>query len=161
MYFALPNRLAPNKWVAALVLGFCGKPAVPTLIKALDSDDQIVSQSAAAGLYKVGRDAEEAMPALIRVLKGQSNNYRLREAAIGALAKMGTGTSAAMEVLTAELTRKPSLCPQEAAYALGEMGPAAQAAVPALEAALKSDNDWVRRAAAEALKKIRGEEPPK
>ena len=49
-----------------------------------------------------------------------------------------------------------------AALELGRIGPDAAAAVPVLTKALASDpNPSVRAAAAEALKKIRGEEPPK
>ena len=48
-----------------------------------------------------------------------------------------------------------------AADALGEIGAAARESVPALERALEDESEQVRTAAAEALKRIRGEEPRK
>jgi hypothetical protein len=48
-----------------------------------------------------------------------------------------------------------------AADTLGWIGPAAHEALPALSEAMKDENEVVRNAAAEALKKIRAEQPPK
>jgi HEAT repeat protein len=50
---------------------------------------------------------------------------------------------------------------QSAAWNVGRIGPAAKATIPKLESLLLDSNQDVRRAAAEALKKIRGEELPK
>jgi HEAT repeat protein len=44
------------------------------------------------------------------------------------------------------------------AWMLGKLGPEARDAIPALTEALKDENEVVRQKAAEALKKIEGEE---
>ncbi len=64
-----------------------------------------------------------------------------------------------IEPMIAALSDK-DLC-RVAVRTLGEIGPTAKAAIPALETMLKDEDAYVRSAAAEALKKIRGEEPPK
>ena len=43
---------------------------------------------------------------------------------------------------------------------LGEIGPPAKAAIPALTRALKDEDEYVHKAAAEALKKIQGDSSP-
>ena len=48
----------------------------------------------------------------------------------------------------------------DAAQTLGRIGPAAREAVPALEKLLGDKERYVRAAAAEALKRIRGEKAP-
>ena len=53
------------------------------------------------------------------------------------------------------LKDKDSAVRQDAARALGGIGPAAKEAVPALTEALKDENAQVRRTAADALKRIR------
>jgi HEAT repeat protein len=63
----------------------------------------------------------------------------------------------AITVLTAKLNHQEGSVRLDAVTALGEMGPKARAAVPALESRLKDKKGSVIQAAFEALKKIRGE----
>jgi len=63
--------------------------------------------------------------------------------------------------LIARLGHKIPYCRYVAIVALVEGGPQARLALPALERRLTDENSEVRSAAAEALKKIRGEAPPK
>ena len=63
-YLWLPRCLAPERALALDVLGGCGKPAVPLLLRALREADLATRQSAAYALGRIGPDAEEAIPAL-------------------------------------------------------------------------------------------------
>lgn len=56
------------------------------------------------------------------------------------------------------LKDKDKVARRVAAKALGKIGPAAKAAVPALTEALKDKDEDVRREAAKALKKLQGKE---
>ena len=91
-------------------------------------------------------------PALFRALKDKKKY--VRQMAAYALAEMlGAKAEAAIPVLKNGLKARD---PFMAADALGEIGPKAASAVPALTKLLKHKNSKVRRAAAEALTKIRG-----
>ena len=63
----------------------------------------------------------------------------------------------AMVTLTELLKHENKDVRQAAAEALGEIGPAAKAVIPALTELLKDKNEWVLKAAAEALEKIKKE----
>jgi hypothetical protein len=86
-----------------------------------------------------------AVPGLVRAL--QSGDVATAEEAGRALARLG---APAVPPLTAELQRGSQI----AAWALGEMGPAAKDAVPALIAALGDKEKHMRAAALRALGKI-------
>lgn len=127
-----------------------GKPA-KFWAEQLNSDDVIKKHNALTALEALGRDAKEAVPQLIPLLKDQ--NYDLRTGAARVLAKIGSDAVSAVPALI-ETLESPPLCrgPGSPAYALGEIGPSAKAAVPALENALK--NELVLPDAAAALGKI-------
>jgi len=135
-YMHLPGRIAPNRWLAVRILDACGAKAFPHLVGALRADDSNVRTEAACALSKYG---VRAVPALVRALGDP----------------------------------EPSVVVYSA-LSLGRIGPDAKAAVPMLEKAttdprkdmtgswpLFDERGTVRWAAAEALKEIRGEEPPK
>jgi hypothetical protein len=63
-YLWLPRCLAPERALALDVLGGCGKPAVPLLLRVLSEGDPGARQSAAYALGQIDPDAEEAIPAL-------------------------------------------------------------------------------------------------
>jgi HEAT repeat protein len=93
------------------------------------------------------------VPELIVVLTG--NNDVARIGAARTLGTMGKQSTAAVPALARNLYYKgPYEVRQAAAWALGEIGPAAKQSVPLLTVALLSDFVHVRRAAAEALGKI-------
>ena len=61
----------------------------------------------------------------------------------------------ALPVLTDSLANPLDFVRYEAAVALGDLGPSAEPALSALEAAASDQSPAVRRAAAEAIRKIR------
>lgn len=82
-------------------------------------------------------------------------DYKVRITAITALGKMETETEVAVPALTKALSDSVSDVRIAAAYALRDLGPAADSAVPELVKMLQTDEaHGARRAAAEALGQI-------
>jgi HEAT repeat protein len=189
LYLRLPKGLT-NRGEAAYLLGWCGRSAVPTLIRLLgDQDDYVrvqsaqalahlgpeaevavpalmttlsdpqpgVRSSAAQALGTIGPAAREAAPLLMQILKGPMPYER--QAAAFALGRIGDAR--AVGPLQGLLTEADWSGRWIAARALGDLGPSAKEAIPALEMLLSDREERVRLIAAEALKKIKGEEPPK
>jgi HEAT repeat protein len=149
---------------AALALGRIGPgacEAVPALAVALRDSDGDVRYAAAGALGRIGPAASEAVPALAVALK--DSDVAVRRSAAESLGQIGPGAGEAVPALVEALKDPDVPVHACAARALGEIGPGAAEAIPALRAALADPNrdKSVFAAAAEALKKIRGEEPPK
>jgi HEAT repeat protein len=183
--FALAKVLrdtdAPVRKGAARALGQIGREArsaIPLLIEALKNSDLLFCRLVAWALGKIGASA---VPALMRALN-HPDKYVRREAA-WALGHIGPESRSAIGILTTILKNPCSAGPlsvtrkadpnQEtelvfltsirdatlrayAARALGQIGPEAHSAVPALTAALADANDKVAAAAARALDQILG-----
>jgi len=154
------------------------RAAIPALIEALEDHNEFVRWHAAQAIGGFGSDAKAAIPTLRRMLEGEKPPTSLHAAS--ALAQLGE-TSLGMTTLIGMIKylapgQYPG--PFEAAQQknrevrhlavdmLGDLGPAAKDAVPALiEAAnqkLATDNHFlaaaqeeIRKAASEALSKIR------
>jgi len=155
-----PVTREPDEIVADLVA--LGKPAIPALMTELKDDtgmrldrpiiDEPASHRAAKALVRIGRPA---VPHLVETLDDDSQYARIQAALV--LLLMGPNpperTRVFIELLKAGA---PHLRPG-AAEQLGKMGAAAKAAIPALKEALKDKDEGVRKAAAEALKKIQQE----
>jgi HEAT repeat protein len=168
-------------------IGSAAKDAVPGLIATLKDKEKEARESATWALGKIGQGAKAAIPALIETAKMDKEHGLAAEALgrIGAEAKAAVPTLVAMldqspaqaririalahwritgheetavKVLTAALTGEQSADRCAAADALGEMGPKAKAAVPALIAMAKKktgdDHFLDLEAARRALKKI-------
>jgi len=134
---------------------------VPALTNALGDEYWDVRCGAALSLGKMGLTARAAIPQLTVRVGDRFPDVRI--AAAWALGEMGPEARAAVPALTIALGDIPTELRVGAASTLGKIGPAAREAGPAL-ARLSEDQsqkEGVRTAAAEALKKIRGEEPPK
>lgn len=144
---------------AAEALGRIGadaKPAIPALREALTDDHEDVREAAAEALGKIAPAAKEVAPALERALKDEDKFVRC--AAGAALAKLGL-PGKGLPVLIGAMEDILPYPRAVAARMLGEVGPPAKAAIPALKQALK-DGPWrVRKAAAEALEKIQQAQP--
>jgi len=122
---------------------------------ALEDADERVQWYAAYALGQLGPDASEAAEPLIAVLAQRSRNEYVRGNAAWALGRIGVADRAVLEVLTDTMATKVHTsvrrtCP----VALGNLGPAAGPAVPALLELLEDKDATVRVNAAVALWKI-------
>jgi len=152
---------APTKTEALYALGAVGpgaEPAVETIITQLGDTDPRVAQAASYALGKIGPAANAAIPALAKL--GQSEDELLRLTSVWATLKIGPRTPEmmknAMPILIGALKNSREFVRIEAAITLGDFGPAAGDAVPALESAANDASAAVRSAAAAAIKKIKG-----
>jgi len=128
-------------------------PSVQDLIRELKSGAPYERASAAVALGNRGPEAKEAAPALIEALKDrQSVRCYVRDAIQGIGLEDATG-------LIPILKEEDSDVRRAAARVLGEIGPAAKTAVPALIEMVGDADAKVRYAALTALAKI-GPAPP-
>lgn len=124
-----------------------GRPAVPSLIKALKSRDDRVRYDVGDTLAGLAGEAPEAVPALVKAWQQEGWKYRFGDA----LRKVGEpAVPGVIEGLKGgdEVTRI------DAAEILEALGSKARAAVPTLLEAAKDPSERVRAAADQALRKI-------
>ncbi|MCZ2344270.1 MAG: HEAT repeat domain-containing protein [Bacteroidales bacterium] len=132
--------------------------AIPLLTQALSDEDSAVRCAAAQALIPFGSQATAAVPALVAALqKTQLADLQkpdpIELAPTRALAAIG---EAAVAPTTKLLTDMAPLNRYQAAYVLGEIGPAARSAVPALEKLLNDPAPEVILEAARAIAVIQG-----
>jgi HEAT repeat protein len=142
------------------ILGEIGpqaEPAVGAATTALADPDRNVALTAGYCLGKIGPPAKAAIPELRKMLASKDKVVRLT--GLWALLQVGPKTEALVEtalpVLTDSLTNDLDFVRLQSAVTLGELGPSAESAIPALEVAANDRSPVVRRAAAEAIRKIR------
>jgi HEAT repeat protein len=141
---------------AAQALGKMGpqaKEAVPALVAALQDKNLFVRRYSAHTLGKIGSDAaKQAVPALTKTL--DDKRKEVAEAAAEALGQMGTSAVKPLVKAVKDKGTETSVR-QKAVTSLGQIGPEAREAVPALMTVLKGkDNEEVRVEAATALGNI-------
>ena len=153
-------------------IGYKPKTVIPKLIYILKDEDIDVRTNAARALEKIGPEAKAAVPALIKTLRKihfntwYLDNNRVRipmegrddeairiNAAI-ALGKIGPEAKAAVPALIEALKNEGKKFIYVSIRALGEIGPEAKEAIPALTKLLNSKDDYVKKAAKEAIEKI-------
>lgn len=132
-------------------------PATEYLTGLLRQGVPPLQYAASYALGRIGPAAAAATPALRALL--ESDDAFLRTAAAWALLKVDPAKNAdlqpqAVGLFTAALADERPEVRVAMAQALAELGPAAKAALPALERALQDQHEAVREAAAEALEKI-------
>jgi HEAT repeat protein len=152
---------------AITTMGSNAAPAVQVLIQELAADRPYPSAWAAMALGSIGASAKLAVPHLTELLRSANPHLRLRAAE--ALWRIDYQTNAVLAVMVSELTewsRSPNALigvesdsnnesrQQVAARVLGEIGPAAQDAIPLLQMLQRSSFAEQRTAAIEALRKI-------
>ncbi len=151
---ALSDKESAVRGLAARALGGIGqeaKPGVRALMRGVKDKEWFARREAVQALGKMGPVAKEAGPVLEGALKDEDEAVRC--AAAWALAKLGLPNKG-LPVLIAGLEGESAWLRGWVARRLGEVGPPAKAAIPALTKALKDQSKDVRKAAAEALKKI-------
>ena len=137
---ALPEMLALLKDGAAdvrffggMALGRVWDAAVPAVTELLHDTNGLVRAAAAQALGRIGPDASQSAPELKPLI--QDKDAAVRTEAVRALGRIGKETSVPMLI---ELLRSNITDVREAAFdALGEMGPASKAALPALTEILR------------------------
>jgi HEAT repeat protein len=129
---------------------------IPVMTRALKDDDPDMRRDAAALIGDFGAAAKDSVPALIASLKDPDGG--VRSAAAWAIARItgGQATQKAIDVMIAALKDKEPRARQDAARLLGDVGPDARSAIPALNEAMEDPNDEVRKAATDALGKVQG-----
>jgi HEAT repeat protein len=135
---------------AACALGVMGPkamPALPALIEALRQNDATVQFAILEALCEIRPDGTMAVPAIIPVLKAR--DVGLRALAAWALSRIGPTAKDAIPDLISALSDNSA--GNSASQALTQISPAA---IPALTAVLKGDNDCARSLAAAAIKGI-------
>jgi HEAT repeat protein len=152
--------------IALAALGSDAQAAVPQLQEILAAADAApeLRYSAAYALGSIG-PAAKAAEQLLRE-SSQSKDELMATVAVWALLKIDpedkTHFETAIPLLRRALRGEREMARIEAAVALGDIGPAATAAVPILELVSEDDSSKaVRSAAAEALAKIRVAESPR
>jgi len=128
---------------------------VPELTRQLG--DPIQRMGALLALAELGPEAKSAVPAVIRVLDDKSANLE-RAIAVRILGRIGAGDPSTVPALCRALTDRDLDVQIMAINTLAEMGTHAKDAIPALNTLKDDEESPLGAAAAEALKKIRGEE---
>lgn len=132
-----------------------GKP-VSVWIEMLKDKDPSRKYAALQALSEIGPEAKEAIPILIETIRETKNrDKRILVACNHALFGMGKEIVPTMISL---LKDDDSEMRRGSAWMLGNLGPDAKDAIPALTVALNDSSEAVRIKAAEALKKIKEEE---
>ena len=126
---------------------------LPTLVRLLESKDGTIPEGTIAGLLiAIGPEARAAVPALegyVDHWKTAANPYLVE-----ALWRLTGEAERVVPRMIPLIQRAPGV---RKIRLMGEIGPAAKSAVPALQEALRSKNWRVRAAAAEALPKVCGQ----
>jgi HEAT repeat protein len=139
---------------AAQALGSIGpeaKGTVADLARLLSDKDDSVREAAACALGQIGPDAAPAAAAVAELVKRGGYWHGTPTTAAEALLKIGPASTGALAGL---LKCDDELVVEKAAETLGNIGPGAATAMPALEELLKSRNVQIRLAAALAMLKI-------
>jgi HEAT repeat protein len=152
-----PAEPLPHRAGAAYALGMLGPRAAPAtreLIRALGASEYELSSNASSALMQVVRQPEAILDVLIEALADRPNLpgriYAAQQLA-SAKAKAAPAVPLLLEAL--QTAGEPQL-QGAAAYALGQVGPAAESAVPALLGLLDHDQYEVADAASTALRLI-------
>jgi HEAT repeat protein len=142
---------------AAVLLGRLGadsKAAVPALVESLkDEDRDEVRRDVILALAAIGPDAKAAASALVEDLGHE--NPRVQVSVTFALGKIGPAAKAALPQIKKNLESEDETLAAVSAWALPRIAPAdasvAKLVVPKMTAALKHEDAFVRREAAETL----------
>jgi HEAT repeat protein len=136
-----------------------GAPAVPELIKSLDSSDDMIRNSALFALGRIGPAAMAAEPVLEKMSKSEDPFVRMGSLwALVYVEPNDAGTIArAVPELIAGLSDERDPFRYEMAQTLGTLGAAAKSALPKLHKLAEEDvSPAVRSAAAHSIKQIEG-----
>jgi HEAT repeat protein len=151
-------QMPEGRYHAARILSFLGPEAAPArdeLRSAMKSASAIVRAAAARALAGIGEPADVYMVPLRQALHDVNvQSSRERVWAAEALVELGEPPGPVVAVLAELVTDEDWTAAALAMRLLGQLGPAAAAAVSALRAAQSSGRDGVTEAATAALEQI-------
>ena len=131
------------------------QPAAVALVLACGDEDEEVRQWATAALEGMGAPEASDVGPLTSFLAGRSPDVGYWAATL--LGRLKTEAAVAVDALARALSESPHLAVrQRAAWALGEIGPAAPAAIPALKTAAMATDSRLCRLAEKAIGRIGG-----
>jgi HEAT repeat protein len=146
------NSLVQQPAIEALgQIGAEAPSAVSVLVKALQHPNWSIRASAAYALGQIGAPAQATVPALITTLN--DDDAVVRQRATFALSQMGSSTVPKL-IQTLPDQAQDAQVRRLVAYALGEMGDRAEAAIPTLVNGLQDDNKSIREGILFALGQI-------
>jgi HEAT repeat protein len=184
MIEAIQNEATRDIAIAALGrIGPTARPALPSIIEALNDKSDKVRRSAIDALLSIGGNEvvapivsalddidaevrskaaialgeignESALPALEKNLKDIDNNVRIH--AHASIVRITGNTGEHVRFLVKALKDKTHGTSVTAAEALAKVGPAAKGALPTLYSYLETDNLFLQQALLEAIRKITG-----
>jgi HEAT repeat protein len=135
----LKDKDSDARRAAAKELAEAGKDAqaaTPALIKSLGDKDLFVRRFSAQALGEIEADPKVAAPALAALLKDSKEKKEVQEAAATSLGKMGSAGATPLTAAIKDDGTDPDVR-RKAIDAVGEIGPDAKSAIPALIGALK------------------------
>jgi HEAT repeat protein len=136
-------------------LGHAAQPAAVALVRTVGIPHEEVLEACTAALEDLGPPAADQIQPLAALAHDCSSDVAYW--AVTLLGRAGSGGATAVAELIRVLESDADLPVRErAAWALGEIGPAAKTAVPTLSAAAKSGDARLSRLAAKALEAIGG-----
>jgi HEAT repeat protein len=137
-------------------IGPAAAPAIPILVETYDTaPNEHERGSAMIALGGIGPSARVALPTILEATKDP--HWFVRGLALEALIKIKVEPDVVISPMISALQDKQGAVQRIAAISLGQLGPSAKAAVPALEAVVADSSFPARPEAASALKLIRDE----
>jgi len=135
--------------------------AVPALQKLLHDREELIQRSAALALVRIQHDPAKVQP-LIQALRFNREEEKKFRQSLDVILKerqqlkalSGSAGAAFVQELIGLLKCKNGFYRRQTIIALGDLGPAAKPAIPALKDFLQDSNQETARRAAEALRKI-------
>lgn len=136
-------------------LGTDARPAAVALVLACGDETEEVREAATAALEELGPPAADDADHLASFLGGRSADVGYWAATL--LGRLQGEAASAVDALAQALASSPhAAVRQRAAWALGEIGPASAAALPALQQAANDADPRLSRLAQQAIGHIAG-----
>ncbi len=139
-YLRLPSSWTSNRQRAVTCLGDCGKTAMSTLLILTKDPDRKVRTEAAAMLSFIDPKPGDVAPSLRKLLRDPDGFVRVQSAL--SLWQVARDADATVLVLVEALGCADARVQARAAEVLGDMGPAAREAVPALIKTVRKTESW-------------------
>jgi len=135
-------------------LGPAAHSAAVPLVEAMATEDDEFRELVSSALEDLGPPATDAVSRLAAL--AESAPLDVAYWAVTLLGRLAEGAASAAPALALALRAHPEMAVRErAAWALGEIGPAASAAAAELEAAARGDAPRLKRLAEESLARVK------